>query len=85
MREKVTTAVSPGEVLQVHSSRGPIGQPVTVPQDVTSVTIIFRDSEGMKAADARRAEKRGKAKQGRAAARAGRAGRGKKKQEENED
>jgi hypothetical protein len=48
MKERVTTAVSPGEVLQVHSSRGPIGQPVTVPEGVNSVTVIFRDTEGMK-------------------------------------
>jgi hypothetical protein len=61
MKERVTTAVSPGEVLQVHSSRGPIGQPVTVPPGINSVTIIFKDSEAVKAAADRKAE-RGKTK-----------------------
>jgi len=83
MKERITTTVSPGEILQVHSSRGPIGQPITVPQDITSVTIVFRDTEGMKAAAARRAERRGKTKRERAAGR-GKAGRGKKVQEEDE-
>jgi hypothetical protein len=59
--------------LQVHSSRGPIGQPVTVPKDVSSVTVIFRDTEGLKSRTARRAEKRGKTKPERAGGRARRA------------
>ena len=84
MKERVTTTVSPGEVLQVHSSRGPIGQPVTVPENTTSVTVIFRDTEGLKAAQARRAEKRGKAKRSRAAGR-GKGARGQKRQEQDED
>jgi hypothetical protein len=75
MREHMTTTVSSGEVLQVHSSRGPIGQPVTVPSGVTSVTIIFRDTESFKAAQAKRAEKRD----------AARAGRGKKRRVKDED
>jgi hypothetical protein len=84
MKERVTTSVSPGEVLQVHSSRGPIGQQVTVPKDVTSVTVIFKDSDAMKASKARRAEKRGKTKQGRAARKA-RGGAGKAGGDDDED
>ena len=63
--------------------RGPIGQPITVPQDVTSVTIIFRGTEELKALQARRAEKRGKGKRERAAGR-GKGARGQKRREEGE-
>jgi hypothetical protein len=71
MKERVTTAVSPGEVLQVHSSRGPIGQPVSVPPGTNSVTITFKDTEAVKAAAKRKAEKRGKSRrEGRVAKRA---------------
>ena len=46
MREQLITRVSPGETLQVHSSRGPIGQPIVVPAGVHSVVVVFRDQRG---------------------------------------
>jgi hypothetical protein len=69
MKEKMTTAVSPGEMLQVHSSRGPIGQPIAVPEGVTSITIVFKDTEGFEAAKAARKEKRREGKRNRPAGR----------------
>lgn len=49
MKEKMTTNVSSGEVLQLHSGSGPVGRPVKVPEGVTSIRIIFKDTEGLKA------------------------------------
>jgi hypothetical protein len=67
MKQRIKAAVSPGDVLQVHSGKGPIGEAVTVPQGTTSVTIVFRDGDAAKASAAKRAEKRGKPKRARRA------------------
>jgi len=83
VKQRVTAAVSPGDVLQVHSGKGPIGEAVTVPQGITSVTVIFRDTEAVKALAAKRAEKRGKPKwAGRARKRAAKASGGAKPKSE---
>ena len=58
MKEILNTDVSAGEVLRIHSSRGPIGRPITVPQGITSVTILIRDTEGFEAARAKREARR---------------------------
>jgi hypothetical protein len=49
MKERMTAEVSPGDVLQVRSSSGPIGKSVTVPEGTTSITIVFRDTKGVQA------------------------------------
>jgi hypothetical protein len=46
MKEKMQVAVSEGQTLQLHSKDGPVGQPVTVPQGVSSLTVIIRDAGG---------------------------------------
>jgi hypothetical protein len=45
MNEIFSLSVSPGDVLQVHSSGGTQSQSITVPEGVSSVTIIIWDSE----------------------------------------
>jgi hypothetical protein len=64
MKERVAVEVAPGDILQVHTGRGPVSQPITVPPGTTSVVVVFRDSKDVEAARLRRVAKRGKKKAG---------------------
>ena len=64
MKERVSVEVAPGDILQVHTGRGPASQPITVPAGTTSVVVVFRDTKDIEAARLRRVAKRSKQKGG---------------------
>jgi hypothetical protein len=76
MRERVAVEVAPGDILQVHTGRGPASRPITVPPGTTSVVVVFRDSKDVAASRLRRVAKRSKKK---GAGRAGKRKRGGRK------
>jgi len=58
MKEVVTIEVKDGDSIQIYANEKPAGQKVTVPSGVTSITVILRDTEGVKAAQAKLKAKR---------------------------
>ena len=72
MREIITIEVPEGETLQMHLNQEPVGPQITVPNGVTSVTVIVRDTEGLRTAQAEReARREGRRPARRASPRAG--------------
>jgi hypothetical protein len=58
VKETIVVDVKEGSTLQLALGTSPVGQPITIPQGVTSVTVIVRDTAGFEEAKARRAERR---------------------------
>jgi hypothetical protein len=59
MKEMRVVDVQQGGTLQLALGNSPVGQPITIPQGVTSITVIVRDTAGFEEARARRAARRG--------------------------
>jgi hypothetical protein len=57
MKEKMVIDVQGGGTLQVTLGNRAVGNPVTIPPDVTSVTVVVRDSAASAQGMARRREK----------------------------
>jgi hypothetical protein len=59
MKEVRVVDVAKGGTLQLALGGASVGQPIAIPQGVTSLTVIIRDTAGFEEAKAKRAARRG--------------------------
>jgi antitoxin (DNA-binding transcriptional repressor) of toxin-antitoxin stability system len=58
MRETMVVSVTPGAKLQITVNGEPVGRTVTIPDNINSMTVIVRDTQGFEQAKAERLARR---------------------------